>query len=72
MFFAALATTAESDLIATVPARLAAKYAQAFGLDIFACPVALDPFEVVAVRHARSAGDGALDWLVARIVHLVR
>jgi DNA-binding transcriptional LysR family regulator len=70
MFFAAFATAAQSDLIATVPARLAGKYARAFGLDVFAPPVALDPFEVVALRHARSSGDGALDWLIGRIVHL--
>ena len=72
MFFAAFATAAESDLVATVPARLAGKYAAAFGLDVFPCPVALDPFEVIVLRHARSAGDGALDWLVERIVHLLR
>jgi DNA-binding transcriptional LysR family regulator len=68
MFMTAMTTVAHSDLVATVPARLAAKYARPLGLKIFEAPLKVDPFAISLVRHARSASDPGLDWLASRIV----
>jgi DNA-binding transcriptional LysR family regulator len=70
MFLSAFGVVAASRLIATVPATLAAKYATAFGLDEFTPPLPIDPFSVLAIRHARSRRDSGLDWLIGRLRHL--
>jgi DNA-binding transcriptional LysR family regulator len=70
-FMTALAVVAESDLLATVPAHFAATHARGLDLQSFKPPVAIRPFAIVAARHARSRGDPALDWLVARIENAV-
>lgn len=68
MFMTAMTTVAHSDLVATVPARLAAKYARPLGLKIFEAPLKVNSFAISLVRHARSASDPGLDWLASRIV----
>ena len=70
MFLTAFAMVAHGDLIATVPARLAERYAASFGLQLFAPPLELDTFSTLAVRHARSRGDAGLDWLIDRLAGL--
>jgi hypothetical protein len=72
MFLAAFATVAKGDIVATVPARLAASHAKAFGLKVHKPPVAIRTFSVIAVRHARSHGDQGLDWLIKRILTLAK
>ncbi|MDR3528276.1 MAG: LysR family transcriptional regulator [Rhizomicrobium sp.] len=67
VFFSAFTTVAASDLIATVPARLAARHARAFGLAIHPTPFSVDPFPMSLVRHGRSKGDAGLDWLASQI-----
>ena len=67
MFMTAMTTVAQSDLAATVPARLAAKHARQLGLVICEAPLTIDPFTISLVRHARSASDLGLDWLAAKI-----
>ena len=68
MFMTAMTTAAQTDLVATIPSRLAAKHARQLGLRVFEAPLKVDPFTISLVRHARSAGDPGLDWLATRIV----
>lgn len=65
LFFPALVAVAESNLVATLPARLVVAYATAFGLEVREPPVRIRPFPVMAVRHRRDAKNGLQDWLVA-------
>lgn len=67
MFLNAFAAVAESDLIATAPARLASRFAPAFGLQIFMPPFAIDPIVIELVRTSASREDPAINWLAARI-----
>ncbi len=67
LFLPALATVAETDMIATVPKRLAEANAQRFGLTLHDPPVPLRPFSVNAVWHRRNASDGAIAWLVSKL-----
>jgi DNA-binding transcriptional LysR family regulator len=62
-FMAALAAVAESDLIATVPARLAERYADAFGLRSLPPPLPIRSFTVSAIRRARGS-DPMTEWAV--------
>lgn len=68
MFMTAMTTVAQSNLAATIPARLAAKHAGQFGLKIFEAPLKIDPFTISLVRHARSASDLGLDWLATKVL----
>ncbi|WP_315830805.1 LysR family transcriptional regulator [Bradyrhizobium prioriisuperbiae] len=68
MFMTAMTAVAQSDLAATVPARLAAKYAPQLGLKVFEAPVKIDAFTISLVRHARSLADPGLDWLAGKIM----
>jgi DNA-binding transcriptional LysR family regulator len=67
MFLAAFAAVANSDVIATVPERVAVKHAKSFGLKIYPPPMKIPGFSVTAVRHRRSQGDPGLNWLVEQI-----
>jgi len=72
MFLATFAAVAKGDIVATVPARLAASHAKAFGLKVHKPPVAIQSFSVIAVRHARSHGDQGVDWLIERVFALAK
>jgi len=61
-FFPAMTTVAETDLIATIPARLAQRYASSFGLVRLDPPVAIRPFPVSMTWHRRANSDLALMW----------
>lgn len=63
MFFPALSSVQASDLIATIPARLARAHAARFGLAAVAPPLAIRSFPVSAVWHRRTASDGAVTWI---------
>jgi len=63
-FLAAFASVAASDVVATVPERLARRYATHFGLRAFATPVDAPGFHLVALRGPASANDRAVAWLV--------
>lgn len=71
MFLATFAAVAKGDLVATVPAHLAASYAKPFALKTYRPPMIMRRFSVVAVRHARSHGDQGLDWISGRFSALV-
>lgn len=67
MFLPALATVSETDLIATVPRRLALRNAARFGLLAFDPPLLIRPFSVSQVIHRRSAHDPGLAWIRSRL-----
>ena len=66
-FFAALATVARTNLIATLPRRLAVHHAGDFNLGSVAPPVAIRPFPVRMVWSRRQGDDPALVWMRHKI-----
>ncbi|WP_421726351.1 LysR family transcriptional regulator [Bauldia sp.] len=70
LFFPALAAVAASDLVATLPSRLVARFASAFGLESRPVPFAVRPFAVSAVRHRRDARSPLHVWLVETIADI--
>lgn len=71
-FLAALATTAASDVLLTVPKGLARAYAPIFGLSIHETPIALPGYEMAAVQGPLSARDPAVEWLVDNLLPVGR
>ncbi|MFN0191311.1 MAG: LysR family transcriptional regulator [Aestuariivirga sp.] len=67
LFLPALAAVAETDLIATLPRRLAATQACRFGLGINEPPVGLRAFPVRAIWHPRSHNDPKIAWLADKL-----
>lgn len=72
LFFATLSSVATSDLIAAVPARLAAAQATRFKLAVYPPPLAIASFPVSLIRHERSKSDAGLDWLAVKIAACYR
>jgi DNA-binding transcriptional LysR family regulator len=66
-FLTALATAGESDVITTVPARLARQYRNAFNLDTFETPFPISPFQLSVVSHRGTDTDHGLKWLKSAI-----
>jgi DNA-binding transcriptional LysR family regulator len=66
-FFTGLAIAAEAGCLITLPSSFAARHAPSFGLAVRAPPVELSGFHVTALRHPRSARDGAVDWALDRL-----
>ena len=66
-FFPALATVASSDVIATVPRRLALAHAKPFRLQVLDPPLAIRPLRISAVWHPRNAANGLHAWLIERL-----
>jgi DNA-binding transcriptional LysR family regulator len=66
-FLVAPALVAKSDLILTLPERVARMASRMHGLRLLAPPLELTPFEVQMVWHARSEPDAASIWLRARV-----
>ncbi len=66
-FLAVLATVARSDLIATLPRRLAQGHAMEFGLSTALPPVPIRSFPVQMVWSRRLGVDPAIVWLRARV-----
>ena len=67
LFFPALATLSESDLIATMPSRIAKKYATSFGLETWAAPLEIRTFDVSVVHHRRDEKNPLCNWVVKQI-----
>ncbi|MEL6640435.1 MAG: LysR family transcriptional regulator [Pseudomonadota bacterium] len=63
-FLSTLDLVSRTDLIATVPARLAMSQAANFGLNVADPPVAPRPFVVSATWHRRSSGEDVVAWFV--------
>ncbi len=67
MFLSAFAAVSTSDLIATAPRRLAARFAGPFGLAAYELPFPASPFQIDLIRARSSLKDRALDWLAEEI-----
>jgi len=67
MFLSAFAAVATSDLIATAPRRLAARFAGVFGLAAYELPFPASRFHIDLIRARSSLKDRALDWLTEEI-----
>ena len=67
MFLSAFAAVGTSDLIATTPRRLAARFAGVFGLDAYELPFPASRFHIDLIRARSSLKDYALDWLSKEI-----
>jgi DNA-binding transcriptional LysR family regulator len=63
LFLPALATVARTQLVCTVPGRLAAQFARHYGLTVVRPPIDIRPFTVQLVWHKRSHTEPALHWL---------
>jgi len=59
---------AESDLIATVPRRLALRFSKALKLQVLAIPFTLPPFRLAMLWHERVDSDPAHAWLRGLVV----
>jgi DNA-binding transcriptional LysR family regulator len=54
---------AESDLIATVPRRLALRFSKALKLQVLPVPFTIPPFRLAMLWHERVDSDPAHAWL---------
>ncbi|MFN0303808.1 MAG: LysR family transcriptional regulator [Burkholderiales bacterium] len=66
-FFAALDLVARTDLVVTLPWRLAAMHHEKFGLTIHPPPLPIRKLVMSAIRHRRSIRDPLSNWLLAEI-----
>ncbi|WP_249139077.1 hypothetical protein [Actibacterium sp. MT2.3-13A] len=62
----------EGDLIALVPAQLAAKVAETFSLHVFEPPMQIDPPLIIGIWHKRSDNTPLASWMRERVFHLMR
>jgi DNA-binding transcriptional LysR family regulator len=63
---------AESDLVATLPRRVAMRVARPLGLALHPPPVELERFEIFQLWHERSDGDAGHRWLRGLVKACVR
>lgn len=61
----------ESDLIALVPAQLAAKVANRFGLRVFLPPMPVQPVLIVGIWHKRSDSTPMASWMREQVFNLM-
>jgi DNA-binding transcriptional LysR family regulator len=66
-FLIAFTAVAQTDYVATVPKRLAARYADSLNLQILPLPFEYGSHRVVALRRAPAGADPAIDWLVNKV-----
>lgn len=64
LFLPALAAVAATGAIATIPRRIALRYAGAFDLVTAEPPFAIRSFEIAAVRHRRDERNPLLLWII--------
>lgn len=67
LFFSALAVLQETDLIATLPARIVERYGTAYGLSARDLPFPSPRFGFAATRHPRDIGNPLHDWLLGQL-----
>ena len=63
LFLPALAAVQATGALATIPKRLAERFAASFGLDVLPLPLDVRSFEVSAVRHRREARSAFHIWV---------
>ncbi len=61
----------ESDLIALVPAQLASKVAETFGLRVFEPPMKIDPALIIGIWHKRSDNAPMAAWMRSQVFSLM-
>ncbi len=71
-FLAVADVVARTDLISTVPARLASHVAQGLPITIYDLPLPLPAPEFAMYWHSRSQGDAGHKWLRERVAALLR
>lgn len=71
-FLSTLELVSRTDLIATVPARLAMSQAANFELNVIDPPIAPRPFTVSATWHKRTSGENAIRWFVEQVRKVLR
>jgi DNA-binding transcriptional LysR family regulator len=62
----------ESDLIALVPAQLASKVAEMYGLCVFEPPMKIEPALIIGIWHKRSDKAPMTAWMRGRVFDLMR
>lgn len=62
----------ESDLIALVPAQLAADVSKTFDLQVFAPPMQIDPPLIIGIWHRRSDNSPLAAWMREQVFGLMR
>jgi DNA-binding transcriptional LysR family regulator len=67
LFFPALATVSETNMIVTMPRRLVEANAARFKLNVFPPPIKIRPFPVNAIWHRRNEKDAGLGWVVHKL-----
>ncbi|MFM9882213.1 MAG: LysR family transcriptional regulator [Burkholderiales bacterium] len=70
-FFVALDLVARTDLVVTLPRRLASMHHKKFGLTIHAPPVPIRKLAMGVLRHRRSIRDPLSDWLLAEMADVL-
>jgi DNA-binding transcriptional LysR family regulator len=71
-FTSAAYIVAASELIATVPERLASQLRKQLRLRVFAPPIAIPPFRLAALWHERKHADPAHLWMRSLFVEVAR
>jgi DNA-binding transcriptional LysR family regulator len=66
--YAAIAAAARSQLVASVPERIARKAAPALGAEVFVLPLTLAPEPLLVAWHPQHERDAAHAWLRAELV----
>jgi DNA-binding transcriptional LysR family regulator len=66
-FLPAFAALGQTDLIATVPAAMADRFAAAFGLAVRQPPLEIRRFEINAIMHRRNEKSPFHQWLMAQL-----
>ena len=67
LFLPALSSVEATDAIATIPRRIADRYANSFGLVATEPPIAIRSFEISAVRHRRNERNPLLLWIIEEL-----
>jgi DNA-binding transcriptional LysR family regulator len=70
-FFPALATVSETNLVTTIPTRLARRYCEQFGLIHRDVPFPIRSFDVSAIWHKRNSADTALRWVREQLLGML-
>ena len=70
-FLPAMATVARTDLIATIPSRHAAAFAETFRLNVFASPVTLSNYTAAIVWHERNDNNALIRWMTSQIANVL-
>ncbi|MEM8540184.1 MAG: LysR substrate-binding domain-containing protein [Pseudomonadota bacterium] len=66
-FFPALASLSQSNLIATLPKRIAEKFAPGFGLQTHIAPIEIRSFDISAIIHVRDEKNPMHAWILKMI-----